>query len=227
MATRSIKTPTAKKVSTRRPVVRSEAKIPSIPEGLDPRVFAYEVKPSLLTQVLHVYRDNAHQDTSKVKTRGELTKTTRKTYKQKGTGNARHGSRMAPIFVGGGVAHGPTGVQPANLKVNRKMKATALAGILSLYAKDKLLELIILPEVTTPKVKTIKSLLPQEGTLLVHHQEGAALISSVKNLSNVTAVEANRLNAYQVAQNKYLALTPAAATAIIARLLPLLKAKTR
>jgi len=107
------------------------------------------------------------------------------------------------------------------------MKAAALAGILSLYAKDKQLELIILPEVTTPKVKTIKSLLPQEGTLLVHHQEGAALISSVKNLSNVTAVEANRLNAYQVAQNKYLALTPAAATAIIARLLPLLKAKTR
>src|SRR3989344_8221231 len=193
----------------------------------DPRVFAYEVKPSLLAQVLHVYRDNAHQNTSKVKTRGELTRTTRKIYKQKGTGNARHGSRMAPIFVGGGVAHGPTGVQPANLQVNRKMKAAALAGILSLYAKDKQLELIILPEVTTPKVKTIKSLLPQEGTLLVHHQKGAALISSVKNLSNVTAVEANRLSASQVAQNKYLALAPAAATAIIARLLPLLKAKTR
>jgi len=215
MATRTVKTTTPKKVPVKR--------VPA----LDPRVFAYEVKPFLLTQVLHVYRDNAHQNTSKVKTRGELTRTTRKMYKQKGTGNARHGSRMAPIFVGGGIAHGPTGVQPANLKVNRKMKAAALAGILSLYAKDKLLELITLPKVITPKVKTIKSLLPKEDTLLVHHQEGAALISSVKNLSNVTAVEANRLNAYQVAQNKYLALTPAAATAIIARLLPLLKAKTR
>ncbi len=224
MATKTVKTTTPKKV----PVKRA-SKIPRIsagPAGLDPRVFAYTVKPSLLTQVLHVYRSTGHQDTSKVKTRGELTKTTRKTYKQKGTGNARHGSRMAPIFVGGGVAHGPTGVQPANLKVNRKMKAAALAGILSLYAQDKLLELIILPEVATPKVKTIKSLLPKEGTLLVHHQESKALLSSVKNLSNVTAVEANRLNAYQVAQNKHLALTPAATTAIVTRLLPLLKVKT-
>ena len=189
----------------------------------DPRVFAYEVKPSLLAQVLHVYRDNAHQNTSKVKTRGELTRTTRKMYKQKGTGNARHGSRMAPIFVGGGVAHGPTGVQPANLKVNRKMKAAALAGILSLYAQDKLLELITLPKVTTPKVKTIKSLLPKEDTLLVHHQEGAALISSVKNLSNVTAVEANRLNAYHIAANKHIVMTAKAHQSIVSRLLLLLK----
>ena len=206
MATKTVKTPAKK--------------------SLDPRVFAYPVNPALLTQVLHVYRDNAHQNTSKVKTRGELTRTTRKMYKQKGTGNARHGSRMAPIFVGGGVAHGPTGVQPTNLKLNRKMKAAALAGILSLYAKDKLLELVTLPQFKTPKAKIVKSLLPKENTLLVYHEEGEALVSSVKNLSNITAIEANRLNAWAVAENKYLALTPAAAAAIVARLLPLLKVKT-
>lgn len=212
MATRAIKITIAKK---------------PVAPALDPRVFSYEIKPALLTQVLHVYRDNSHQDTSKVKTRGELTKTTKKTYKQKGTGNARHGSRMAPIFVGGGVAHGPTGVQPANLKVNRKMKAAALAGILSLYARDKLLELVTLPEITSPKVRSVKSLLPKEATLLVHHQGGKALISSVRNLTNITAVEADCLNAGQVAENKYLALTPAATTALVVRLLPLLKMKSK
>ena len=133
MATKTVKTPAKK--------------------SLDPRVFAYPVNPALLTQVLHVYRDNAHQNTSKVKTRGELTRTTRKMYKQKGTGNARHGSRMAPIFVGGGVAHGPTGVQPTNLKLNRKMKAAAFGRYSLLYAKDKLLELVTLPQFKTPKAK--------------------------------------------------------------------------
>ncbi len=215
MATRAIKTP-----------ARSKAKILSISEGLDPRIFSYETKPALLAQVLHVYRDNAHQDTSKVKNRGELTKTTKKMYKQKGTGNARHGSRMSPTFVGGGVAHGPTGVQPGNLKINRKMKAAALAGILSLYAKDKLVELVTLPEITSPKVKSVKSLLPKENTLLVYHEEGNALISSVKNLSNITAIEANRLNARQVAENRHIVLTSKAHESIVGRLLPLLKAKT-
>lgn len=214
---------TKAKTTTKKPAAAKKV----VASALDPRVFSYEVKPALLTQVLHVYRANAHQDTSKVKTRGELTKTTKKTYKQKGTGNARHGSRMAPIFVGGGVAHGPTGVQPGNLKVNRKMKAAALAGILSLYAKDKLVELITLPEITSPKVRSVKSLLPKEATLLIHHQESQALISSVKNLRHITAVDADRLNAGQVAENKYLALTPAAATALTNRLLPLLKSRSK
>ena len=229
MATRTVKTPAVKvkKVTTKKAAaVKVPAVKASIP-ALDPRVFAYEVKPSLLTQVLHVYRDNSHQDTSKVKTRGELERTTKKIYKQKGTGNARHGSRMSPTFVGGGVAFGPTGVQPGNLKVNRKMKAAALAGILSMYAKDNLVELITLPDVKTPNIKAFKTLLPKESTLLVYHGEGSSLVSSVNNLSNVTTIEAGQLNAYRVAQKRHLVLTPAATTAIVNRLLPLLKAKSK
>ncbi|MBI1872200.1 50S ribosomal protein L4, partial [Candidatus Collierbacteria bacterium] len=80
---------------------------------LDSRIFDYKVNEALLSQVIHVYRANTHQNTSKVKTRGEVNRTTKKVYRQKGTGNARHGARSAPIYVGGGVAHGPSGVSPA------------------------------------------------------------------------------------------------------------------
>ena len=65
---------------------------------------------TLLAQAIRVYGSNSHQKTSKVKTRGEVDGSTRKIYRQKGTGNARHGAKYAPIFVGGGIAHGPTGI---------------------------------------------------------------------------------------------------------------------
>lgn len=221
MATKTTKTITAKK-----PVVTKKVatvKKETVASALDQRVFNYKVSDALLTQVIHVYRDNTHQNTSKVKTRGELTKTTKKMYKQKGTGNARHGSKMAPIFVGGGVAFGPTGVKPGNLKINRKMRTAALAGILSLYAKDNAVELVATPELLKPEVKSVKSLLTKPDTLLVYAKETPALISSVKNLRNVNLVEADKLNAYLVASCKYIALTPSAHEAIVARILPLLK----
>lgn len=192
---------------------------------LDPRIFAYPIKEALLIQVLHIYRDNLHQNTSKVKTRGELERTTKKMFKQKGTGNARHGSRMAPQFVGGGIAHGPTGVKPANLKINQKMKAAALAGILSQYAAAKHVELITPAGIKDHQVKTAQTLLPQVKTLLVHFQEAPLFTSSVRNLGNVDLIEANRLNAYLVAQSKHIALTPTAHESLVNRLLPLLKAK--
>ena len=192
---------------------------------LDPRVFNYPVSPALLTQVIHIYRDNSHQNTSKVKTRGELTRTTKKMYAQKGTGNARHGSKMAPIFVGGGVAFGPTGVKPGNLKINRKMRAAALAGILSLYAKDKAVELISAPKTQRPELKSVKALLAKPDTLLVYSKETPAFISSVRNLSNISLIEASKLNAYTVASSHHLALPPSAHEAIVARVIPLLKTK--
>lgn len=222
MATKTTKTTTAKKPAIKKTVAVKKDAVASV---LDQRVFNYKVSDALLTQVIHVYRDNTHQNTSKVKTRGELEKTTKKMYKQKGTGNARHGSKMSPTFVGGGVAFGPTGVKPGNLKINRKMRAAALAGILSLYAKDKTIELVAVPEMTKPEVKSVKSLLPKPDTLLVYAKETPAFVSSVRNLSNVSLIEAAKLNAYLVAGSKFIALTPSAHEAVVARVLPLLKNK--
>jgi len=73
----------------------------------------YDVKPNdnALSHAIHVYEDRSHVGFAKAKTRSEVAISTKKIYKQKGTGGARHGAKSAPIFVGGGAAHGPTGVK--------------------------------------------------------------------------------------------------------------------
>lgn len=72
-----------------------------------PKELSQKVKLGVLAQAIHIYEARSHTGFSKVKTRAEVNRTTKKVYKQKGTGGARHGSRRAPIYVGGGVAHGP------------------------------------------------------------------------------------------------------------------------
>lgn len=101
-----------------------------------PKVFAEPENMALLAQAIHVYRAREHAGLSKVKTRSEVVRTTKKWYRQKGTGRARHGARSAPIFVGGGVAHGPKGVKRKRV-LPRKMKQKALRVALGVKARDK------------------------------------------------------------------------------------------
>ena len=99
-------------------------------------VFAATENKSLLAQAVRVYLVNQRQGNVKVKTRSEVIGSTRKIYRQKGTGKARHGAIKAPIFVGGGVAHGPK-QKEYNLKFNKKEKKLALYGALSSKLKEK------------------------------------------------------------------------------------------
>lgn len=100
-----------------------------------PKQFKEKENKSLLSQAIHIYRDRAHIGLSKTKTRGEVARTTKKWYRQKGTGGARHGARSAPIFVGGGTAHGPK-LARRELSLPDKMKNKALNIALSLKAKE-------------------------------------------------------------------------------------------
>ncbi len=76
----------------------------------------------ILAQAIHIYREDSHRGVAKTKTRGEVDLTKHKVYKQKGTGNARHGAKSSPIYVGGGVAFGPTGYKTSPMSLNQKMK---------------------------------------------------------------------------------------------------------
>ncbi|KKR44950.1 MAG: ribosomal protein L4/L1e, large subunit ribosomal protein L4 [Microgenomates group bacterium GW2011_GWC1_41_20] len=96
-----------------------------------PKEFGVKTNPSLLAQAIHVYEERSHIGLRKTKTRSEVLRTTKKVYKQKGTGGARHGSRRAPIFVGGGVALGPRPVRrilnlPNDIKNKSKFMTFAL-----------------------------------------------------------------------------------------------------
>jgi len=100
-----------------------------------PKEFGGTVNKMLLAQALRVYEDRGHPGLAKTKTRGEVDISTRKIYKQKGTGLARHGARSAPIFVGGGIAHGPKGVKRI-LSLPKKMRRKALTSAFNWKVKE-------------------------------------------------------------------------------------------
>jgi large subunit ribosomal protein L4 len=105
-----------------------------------PKEFDQKVNITLLAQAIHVFEDRAHVGLRKTKTRAEVERTTKKVYKQKGTGGARHGSRRANLFVGGGVALGP---RPEKRVLTMPLKMRVLARFMALNQKAGNGELIL------------------------------------------------------------------------------------
>jgi len=186
--------------------------------GQDLSIFSVEVKPSLLTQAIHVYQENSHRGVSKTKTRGEINATKRKVYKQKGTGNARHGAKSAPIYVGGGVPFGPTGLKSAPMSLNRKMKSKALIGMLSHYQKENRLTLIDSSEIKGLSTKSALGVLGKNEAAFVYFNEKPAILKAISNLENIIMLSARRLNAFTVASSPKLFLTASAYDHLVTRL---------
>lgn len=195
----------------------------------DLSAFNYEVSPELLTQAIYVYQENSHRGMSKVKTRGEVNRTTKKVYKQKGTGGARHGSRSANVYVGGGVVFGPVGHKATPVSLNKKMKIRALAGILSLYKKEDRLVVVNPQDLKSQNTKEASKLLPDtKGTLsLVHFNESPEFMKAVANIKDLGLYAANRLNVYKVATSAKLALTPSAVEHLSGRISALSNKKAK
>lgn len=177
-------------------------------------IFAAPANPDLISQAVHVYLANQRQASAKAKTRGEVHGSRRKLWAQKGTGRARHGDRFAPQFVGGGVAHGPTGDQNFHKKLNQKMRQLALFTSLS----DKIRQnaLTVLSEFPASLTKTkkaaeiIKSLTEKQPLLIVLYQPGVKLTRALKNLADVQALLSHQINTYQILIAKHLIITKAA-----------------
>jgi large subunit ribosomal protein L4 len=184
----------------------------------DLSVFNLEVSPALLAQAIYVYQENSHVGMSKVKTRGEVEYTKKKVYKQKGTGNARHGAKSAPIFVGGGVVFGPRGLKLTPKSLNKKMKIKALLGALSLYKKEDRLSLLDIASIKDYSSKSAVKSLGTDKLGLVHFHEDPNTLKAIGNLKNITLLSANRLNVYKVVQSPKLVITPGGLTHLIERL---------
>lgn len=178
---------------------------------------------ALLAQALRVYESNSHQKTHKVKTRGEVVGSTRKIYRQKGTGKARHGAKYAPLFVGGGIAHGPTGVRPENLVLPKAMRRRSLA--VALHAKLKSAELTGFKgagKVTGRTSQAVNFLStasghPKTSVLLVTAGRASALYQMVANLQGVTMKRASLVNAYDLVSHDHVVLTKKAFDALVER----------
>lgn len=174
--------------------------------SLPKELFAASVSSSLIAQSVRAYLSNQRKAKAHARTRGEVTGSTRKIYRQKGTGRARHGDIKAPIFVGGGKSHGPTGEQNYQMRLSKKMRKEALVGALT--AKFKAGEIIFIEgwEKLTGRTKEADKILrgwtklaPGKGkTLLVLPGKLEKLVRSVRNIKGVTLVQLKNLSAYQV-----------------------------
>lgn len=147
------------------------------------KIFKAKINQPLMAQAVRVYLSNQRQSSAKAKDRGDVRVTHAKVWRQKGTGRARHGSRNAPVFVGGAKAHGPTGRQNYRLKLTKKQKQAALYSALSLKFKDKQIICLSGLEKLEPKTKNFD----QVFTKLKLTKKNLLLFASGDNLKRGTA----------------------------------------
>ena len=189
---------------------------------IDDKVFG-ALNSAILAQAVHIYISNSHQKTSKVKTRGEVQGSTRKIYRQKGTGNARHGAKYAPIFVGGGIAHGPKGVRPENMILPKQMRRAALASAMQAKLSDKSVSGLEGVKDFSGKTNKIASLLavvakhPTNSVLIVTEDKATVLYQAILNLQGVSMKRASLVNAYDLVSATHLIVTKEALSTITAR----------
>ncbi|MGD2048522.1 MAG: 50S ribosomal protein L4, partial [Chloroflexota bacterium] len=160
-------------------------------------IFEANINRDLMHQALVRQLANARRGTHFTKTRSEVRRTTAKWYRQKGTGRARHGSRRAPIFVGGGVAHGPK-PRSYTKEMPRKMRRAALRSALSVKARNGDIVVLDTLELDSPKTKSMVSLLERltgaTSTLILLPGPDKNVEISARNIADVKTIRANYLN---------------------------------
>lgn len=205
---------------------RSTSKI-SLPKA----AFGEKDNPQLLAQAVRVYLSNQRKARAKAKSRGEVRGSRRKIWRQKGTGRARHGDRYAPIFVGGGVAHGPTGEENFRKKMPKKMKTKALVVALSVKAREKEVRVVTglknIGGKTKEMAEFLEALISKEKLekkapklFLVLPERMEKVLQAGRNIPNLKIGLAQNLNTYQVLNNDLLLLSKEAVKKLEERIGP-------
>jgi large subunit ribosomal protein L4 len=184
---------------------------------LSDTVFDATVNESVLYDVLKAQLASKRKGAASAQTRAEVTATKRKMYKQKGTGNARHGSRRAPIFVGGGTVHGPK-PRDFGYRPPRKMRLGALKGALSLKLREgqlRIVEDFELNEIKTKKlVEVLGKLEVATGALIVDGKDNDNLRLSARNLQKHSVLPPEGVNLYDLLRHEHIILTKGAVEAL-------------
>jgi len=180
-------------------------------EVLD-KIFLGKINKKLVNNVLYIMNANYKGRKAKTKQKNEIIGSTAKIYAQKGTGNARHASRKAPLFVGGGVAHGPKGEK--NYKIRKLNKEEKKLGIISLISeKNKLKDLIVLNNFKneikkTKEMNIILTKFNAKNSLIVLDKSSKEKIyRAAKNLPNVKVTDINHFSAFDVVKFKKIVFT--------------------
>lgn len=170
---------------------------------LSDEVFGIEPNTAVMHQVVTAQQAAARRGTSKVKSRGEVSGGGRKPWRQKGTGRARQGSIRAVQWVGGGVAHGPSGEQNYTKRVNKKLKRLALRSALSDRAASGDIRVVEALDFDAPRTKAARELLTaidadRPRVLVVLAGYADAAVKSFRNLPGVHLLTVDQLNTYDV-----------------------------
>lgn len=170
--------------------------------SLPKEIFGIEASPKLLAQAVRVYLANQKKARPKTKTRSQVNGSGRKIWRQKGTGRARHGDRQAPIFVGGGIAHGPEGTR-RRLSLSQVMGKKALFSALSGKLRENKL-LVVEDLKINPKTREIEKILETllkktpRRVLLVIPPKNEVLKRAARNIPWLKVSQFNILNSYEV-----------------------------
>jgi len=206
----STKTVSTKKEKEAPKLAKNEVNIYSLSgkqtgtEKLPKEIFEHEDNPELIAQYVRVYLHNQRQGTVSAQTRSEVTGTSQKVYRQKGTGRARHGAAKANLFRGGGVTFGPK-PREFSMSLNKKQKLKALFVSLSQKAISKNIRLLDTSEIgKKPQTKTVfqflkeTELVDKKVLFVLSKMEKSPFVLSTQNIGKVDVIQASTINPYEI-----------------------------
>ena len=180
-------------------------------EILDSIVSA-KINKKLVSSLLYKTNANYKGRKAKTKQKNEIIGSTSKIYAQKGTGNARHASRKAPIFVGGGVAHGPKGEDKYKIrKINKSEKKKSISSLITEKNNEK--NLIIFSDFKNEITKTkdmnkiLQKFQAQDSLIILDKVSKDKIFRSIKNIPNVKVTDVNHFSSYDVIKFKKIIFT--------------------
>ena len=175
------------------------------------KIFSLEPNKYLIQSLIDWQLNHFKARTAKTKQRSEIKGSTAKIYAQKGTGGARHSSRKAPIFVGGGIAHGPKGAVYKINKINKKVRKIGLFHVLS--QKNKLNSLFVVEDFKEEIKKTklfnnfLEKMKLKNSIIISDKDSKTKIIKSARNIANLKIIEQEGANAYDILKYKNVIFT--------------------
>ena len=176
------------------------------------KIIGAKINNKLVSNVLYKTNANYKGRKAKTKQRNEITGSTSKIYAQKGTGNARHASKKAPIFVGGGVAHGPKGeLAYKKRKLNKSEKKQSIASLVSEKKRDN--NLLIFSDFTTEIKKTkemftiVKKFDMINSLVILDKLSKEKIEKSLRNIPNIKVTDTNHFSAFDIVKFKKIVFT--------------------